>query len=203
MTGFDLTLLQGLVDSHGDSSRHTLAFMPLGEFKWWIYLWFVALHTIIAVIVTELMGRTYGKWLLWFVVNFFLPVIGLIVSLWYHLIVSGSVSGARRQSFWDRFLSGTPVSLFKVFLRESHSAESMTLRSYHPTDLTFRPNGTDPEIDQLLREGYYGEARAHAWKMLEIARELNDQPKMRAYQEYLEIIAEQQAINSGREPNST
>jgi hypothetical protein len=198
-----LTILQGLVDSHGDGSRYHLLVMPLSEFRWWIYLWFLAFHTVLAVILTELMSRTYGKPALWFILNFFLPLIGPVVTLWYHLIISSSISGARKETFWERVLSAKPVSLFKVFIREQARAQEITLDPPKPTNLEFRADGSDPNIDGLLEQGKYSEARAHAWKMLEIAHELKDKSRIATYQEYLEIVAEQQAINTGRELKST
>lgn len=199
----DLTLLQRMVESHGDGSRFNLAVMPLSEFKWWIYLWFIALHTVIAVILTELMGRTYGKPVMWFLLNFFLPLVGPVVTLWYHLIISSSVAEARKSTFWERVLHTGPVSLMRVFTREQARAQELTLDPPRPTDLRFKPDGSDPELDSLLQQGEYSAARAHAWKMLEIANEQKDETAARVYQEYLEVVAEQQAINSGRELNST
>jgi len=195
----DLTILQGLTDSHSEGSRYNLLVTPLTEFKWWIYLWFLAFHTIMAVILTELMSRTYGKPVLWFLLNFFFPFVGPVVTLWYHLIISASVSSARKETFWERVLHSNPVSLLRVFTREQARAQEMTLDPPKPTNLEFRADGSDPDIDQLLEDGKYSEARAHAWKMLEIAHEQKDKSRIATYQEYLEIVAEQQAINSGRE----
>ena len=202
MPEIDLTFLQGLSDGPVEDSRYDLALVPVNQFRWWIYLWFVALHTIVAVILTELMGRTYGKPLLWFALSFLLPLVGPVTIFIYHIILSTSVTEARKQTFWERVLVGAPVSLQKMFFREHRRAQEAKLSSFYEPDLRFRPDGADPEIDKLLQMGKFQDARAHAWKMLEVAKELNDRSQTRTYQQYLEIIAEQQSLNSGREINA-
>jgi len=198
---FEVTtaLLHTLTNGAVDDTRFTLANVPIAQFSWWILLCFLALHGVITAILTELMGRSYGKWLLWFVIAFCLPVIGPI-SIWlYHLILSSSVTDARRQAFWERVLSSPPANLVRAFWREQARQEEIKLKPVsHYRDVAYRPNGTDPEIDALLRNQKYAEARGRAWRMLDIAHELRDTPKTRIYQDYLEIIAEQEALNSGR-----
>jgi hypothetical protein len=192
-------LFHTLADGSVDDTRFTLANVPLAQFTWWIVLCFLALHAVVAAILTELMGRSYGKPLLWFAISFCLPLVGP-VSIWlYHLIVSTSVTDARRRTFWERLLSTAPANLLKAFWREQARQEEVKLRPVSQyRDVACRPNGADPEIDALLRNQKYAEARGRAWRMLDIAHELRDVPKSRIYQDYLEIIAEQEAVNSGR-----
>ncbi len=193
------TFWQGFEGGSLGDTRADFAIVPLHEFKWWIYLWVLAFHTVLAVILTELMGRTYGKPWLWFIIAFCLPLVGPITILLYHLILYRSVLEARRQTFWNRMLAEGPVSLLKGLVKERARAREVVLEDYRPPAVSIRENGDDPKIELLLMQSRFGEARAHAWKMLEIARELGDSEKKAIYHEYLEIIAEQEAIHSGKD----
>lgn len=190
---FILTIIEGV-----DDTRSRLAYTPVQEFKWSIYLYLLALHGIIAAIVTELMGRSYGKWWLWFIISFCLPLIGPVAILLYHHIVSSSVIEARKRSFWERMLMSAPVSLLKHFHNEQRRAQEVVLLERRQTSSIER-NGRDPEIEALIIQGRFSEARTQAWKLLEIAIESHHQSQIDKYQEYLEIIAEKESISSGRE----
>jgi hypothetical protein len=181
-----------------DDSRYGLALMPLHEFTWWIIICLLALHTIIAVIITELMGRTYGKWWLWLIVAFCFPFFGPVAIYLYHVIVSSSITEARKKSFWERWLFTGPVSLNRALQREQLRAQQVTLRNYNPNPVDKgRVNGQDAKIEALLRLGKFGDARAQTWKMLDIAKEAQHQEQIDKYLDYLEIIAIQEAAETG------
>ena len=187
-----------LLDVTVDDSRYRLALMPLHEFTWWIIICLLALHTIIAVIIAELMGRTYGKWWLWLIVAFCFPFVGPVAIYLYHVIVSSSIIEARKKSFWERWLFSGPVSLDRALQREQLRAQQVTLRNYNPNPVDKgRVNGQDAEIEALLRLGKFGDARAQTWKMLDIAKEAQHQEQIDKYLDYLEIIAIQESSESG------
>ena len=178
-------------------SRYNVALMPVHEFSWWIIVCLLALHGVLAAIISELMGRTYGKWWLWFVIAISLPLIGPIVVLLYHWIVSTSVADARKATFWERVLWGGPVSLARALQREKARAVEVSLHNYSPPNTKSSVNHRDPEIEALLIRGKFSEARGHAWKMLEIARESGHSEQIARYQEYLEVIALRESEESG------
>jgi len=173
--------------------------MPLHQFKWLIILSALALHGVISVILGELMGRSYGKSLLWFAIAFLLPVVGPVLIWLYHITLSNSVTGARKQTFWERLLAGGPVSLVRVLLKEQARAKEVKLHDFKVSPQIHRKNGNDTEIDELIARNDFGNARAHAWKIIEVARETRDESTVAKYQEYLEVIAEQESITVGRD----
>jgi len=176
--------------------------MPLHQFKWLIILSALALHGIIAVILTELMGRSYGKSMLWFAIAFFLPLVGP-VSIWlYHITLSSSVTGARRQTFWDRVLLGGPVSLARILVKERAMAQEVTLHDYKSVQNFRSKESMDLEIEEMISSGDFGGARAQAWKIIEVARDARDDSTVAKYQEYLEIIAEEESISVGQDAGS-
>jgi len=203
MLEISLTYFQDAASGGGDRSITDYTAIPVDQFKWLIYLSALAFHGVIAVILTELMGRTYGKWWLWFTVAFFLPLIGAISILLYHSILSTSVTEARQQTFWERILFGAPVSLRRALAKEYSNAREVKLSDYKPyknnNGARSPSNGADPEIESLLEAGKYGEARAVAWNLMEISREAQDKPNINRYQEYLEVIAERQSMDTGEE----
>lgn len=183
------------LSTEAEDNRYSFASIPLHQFKWWVYLYVLAFHTILVVIVTELMTRTYGKWYVWLILSFCLPVIGPISIILYHWIVSGSLTKSRKHSFWTRMLSGGPVNLVRIFHRQQAMSEELFIRNIprgqpRPTN-SEKSNKT---IEALLQQGKYNEARGHAWKMIEIARDAYDIDQIDRYQEYLEIIAEKQSL---------
>lgn len=185
------------IDPVADEGRVALAYLPVREFKLWIYLCMLALHTIVAVIITELMSRTYGRWYLWLAIAFVLPLIGPIAILLYHSIIASSVTEARRRSFWERLLFSGPVSLYRILLKEQARAQEVNLSPFGAQSKRIQSSARDPKIDGLLEHGKYAEARAHAWKMMEIARESRDTGQDERYQRYLELIAEKESLNAG------
>ncbi len=193
----DFGLQHGFSTEPANDSWFNYLAMPLHQGAWMIILSVVALHGIVSAILTELMSRTYRLWLLWFLIAFCLPVIGAVTILMVHLTLSASVTESRKQSFWERVLLDSPVSLRRLLIREQARAREVTLSPYKPVATVGMSNGADPEIDALLREGRYPEARAHAWKMMEIARESLDNAGTMRYQDYLELIAEREAVDSG------
>jgi len=193
----DLGLQHGISTEPANDSWFNYLAMPLHQFTWMIVLSVVALHGIVSTILTELMSRTYRHWFLWFLIVFCLPVIGAVTILMVHLTLAASVMESRKQSFWERVLLDGPVSLRKLLVREQARAREVTLSPYKPVATRGMSNGTDPQIDALLRQGRYPEARAHAWKMMEIARESFDNAGTVKYQDYLELIAERESVDSG------
>jgi hypothetical protein len=194
---FSISLIH-LIDVGVDDSRYDLSRMPIHEFSWWIVIYLLALHTIIAVILTELMSRTYGKWWLWLMVAFCFPLIGPIAIYLYHSIASRSILEARKKSFWERWLFYRPVSLVRALQREQMRAQEVTLRNYNPNPVNKgRINGQDPLIEELMRLKEFGQARAQAWKMLEIAKEAQHQDQIEKYLDYLEIIAIRESSDTG------
>jgi hypothetical protein len=204
MLDLGLAIFQETARGEAAQSLTDFTAIPVHQFKWLIYLSALAFHGVISVILTELMGRTYGKWWLWFTISFLLPVIGPISILMYHWILSTSVTEARQQTFWDRMLFGGPVSLRKILLKEQASAQEVKLTPYRPfTNNNTKPtNGSDPEVDRLIKQGNFGEARALAWNLMEIAREAQDGPSVNKYQDYLEVIAVKQSMESGEDISS-
>ena len=192
-----LTLFRVVGPDEIAGSRFHLANIPIHEFSWWIVLWALALHTIVAVIITELMTRTYGKWYRWLFISFFIPVVGPIVILLYHLIAYESVRAARSQSFWERFLLSGPVSLRRAFLKEHARAQEVKLYAVRPKSPRSSIKIRDAVIEDALSQEKFGEARGQAWKMMEIARESKDFEILERYQDYLEIIADQESQNMG------
>ena len=173
--------------------------MPLHQFKWLIILSALALHGVISVILGELMGRSYGKSFLWFAFAFLFPIVGPVIIWIYHLTLSSFVTGARKQTFWERLLTGGPVSLVRVLLKEQARAKEVKLHDYKVSPQIHRKNGNDAEIDELIARNDFGSARAHAWKIIEVARETRDVSTVAKYQEYLETIAEKESITVGRD----
>jgi hypothetical protein len=190
-------ILLAFDDIPPDDSRLNLALAPVHGFGWLVYVSLLALHTILAVIITELMSRTYGKWWLWLAVAFLFPIIGPIAIYLYHTIVSTSVSDARKRTFWERTLLNGPVSLSRILLKEKAKAQEVIL--LEPMPRTGGPECSvhDTEIDALLDQGKFTQARGLAWKMMEIAREAKHQNQIAKYQEYLEVIAERESVESG------
>jgi hypothetical protein len=201
MVCFAITFLQDFSNAAGRDSSIEFSAIPIHQFKWMIYLSLLALHGVMTVIITELMGRTYGKAWLWFILAFGLPIVGPVTMYLYHQIMFTTMQDARQQTFWERLLRGSPVSLRKSLAIEQRRAQEVKLVEYNVNQKKSRSNGTDPSIERLLENGDYGEARAIAWKMMEIARETRDNNNVSRYQEYLEIIAESEAMNSGSEVN--
>ena len=169
----------------------------LHEFRWWIIICLLAFHTVVSVIVMELMGRTYGKYWLWLAVVFCFPVIGLIAILLYHSIAFCGVQEARRRSFWERVLFSGPVSLIRAMQKEQARAQEVTLHAYVQGSGDHKRKEHDTEIDSLLSQGKFGEARGHAWKMMEIAREAGHAEQVTKYMDYLEVIALKESADSG------
>ncbi len=192
-----ITLLQDFNSAVGRDSAIEFVAIPVHQFKWMIYLSILAFHGVVAVILTELMGRTYGKPWLWFILAFGLPVVGWGTIGLYHLIMATTVTDARQQTFWERVLEGGPVSLLKILRREQAQAQEVKLVSYNVNPECGAMNGNDPELNKLLEDGKYNEARAIAWNMMEISRDANDQVNVDKYQYYLEIIAQSESMNSG------
>ncbi len=190
-------LIQGTIEEGlSDPTKIESFSMPVHQFKWLIIFSIVAFHGVTSAILTELMGRTYGKYWLWYIICFTLPVIGP-VSVWlYHTMLSTATMDARRRVFFERLLRGGPVSLRKLLIKERNEAQEVKLISYN-NELNRSKNGTDPELENLISEGKFAEARARAWKVMEIARDSGDDPTTGKYQHYLEIIAEQESIGSG------
>lgn len=192
-----LALLQSGVEPGLDDSRFDLAIVPLHQFKWWTYLYLLAFHTVVAVIITELMGRSYGKWWLWLAVAFLLPIIGPISIFLYHLVASSAVAKARQGSLWERILATGPVSLLRAFRKEQAIAQEPVLYRLRPGSGVIQAGSRDANIEALLTKEEYEQARGHAWKMLDIAREAGDSAQIERYQEYLEVIAEKQSLSNG------
>jgi len=186
-----------------EGSRLHLALIPLREFSWWTYVSFLAFHGILAAIIAELMGRSYGKWWLWLAVALAFPIVGPIAILLYHLIASSAVTEARRKTFWERVLFTGPVSLLRAFQKEQARAREITLRPVNMSATRKRMNGADPELEQLIEQGKFNEARGLAWKMIEIARQTSLEDRIAIYMEYLEIIALKEASESGIEISKT
>ncbi len=197
-----ISLLQGTVTQDLDDTRYTLLRLPLGQFKWLIYISAGAMHMIIAVIISELMSRSYRKWLLWFLVAFCFPIVGPISILWYHHIAAKAVSELRKESFWERLLFSNPVSLYKNFMKQQAVAQEATLHNPRPFSSGRSSFKRDAEIEALIVHERFDSARAHAWKMMEIARESSDADQIERYQEYLEIIAEKESLTSGSDLNA-
>ncbi|HDS30135.1 MAG TPA: hypothetical protein ENN67_03740 [Firmicutes bacterium] len=196
------SILQGAPTADIQNPSRDLVMLPVHQFKWWILLYFLALHGIIAAIATELMGRTYGKWWLWFLVAFCFPLVGPVSIFLYHLIISSTVTDARKRTIWDRFFSTHPVSLYKAHLRDQARSEPPKLHNFSINpDLNNKPD-RDAIIEAHLIKEEFDLARAHAWKMMEIARDSADSDQIERYQKYLEIIAEKQVISNGNEINS-
>lgn len=196
-----ISLLQGTVVQDLEDTRYTLLQIPLGQFRWLIYISALAMHMVIAVIITELMSRSYSKWWLWFTVAFCFPIVGPISILWYHYIAATAVSQARKGSFWERLLFSNPVSLYKNFMKQQAVAQEATLYKSLPVSSGRRSFKRDAEIEALIVRERFDSARAHAWKMMEIARESSDAGQIERYQEYLEIIAEKESLASGSDLN--
>jgi hypothetical protein len=183
----------------GEGSRYDLLRLPLHEFGLWIILCFLALHAVVAAIITELMTRSYGKWWMWLVVSLGLPVVGPISILLYHLIAATGLSEARKQTFWERMLLSGPVSLYRAFRIEQARWQDVKLRAFGPRRGDTQVDREDPHMEDLIRAGKFGEARAYAWEMMEIARERLDADRSEQYQQYLEVIAERQSQGEGRD----
>lgn len=181
----------------GDDSRYNLALVPVHEFRWWIFICLIALHTVVSVIIMELMGRSYKKYLLWLAVAFCFPVVGAIAILLYHNIASSSVREARRRSFWSRLLQSGPVNLLRALQKEQAQAQEVKLHTYVQGNGNHKNNGHDPEIESLLEQGKFRDARGHAWKMMEIAKEAGHTDQVTKYLDYLEIIAQRESAETG------
>jgi hypothetical protein len=195
-----LSILQGSPVQDIQHPGSDLVMLPIQQFKWEIILFLLAMHAVITAIVTELMSRSYGKWWLWLIIAFALPVVGPISIFLYHCILSSAVGDARKQSFWDRFFLSSPVSLYKAHLRDQKRSEPPRLHDFHLNS----PNGERPrrdsQIEACLIKEEYNAARAHAWKMMEIARDAADAEQIERYQHYLEIIAEKEHLSGGIGP---
>lgn len=199
MEFFNLTSVQIFFQSSSPDSRYELANMPIGQFKGLIILCVLALHTIIAVIITELMSRTYGRWYIWLLLALALPVIGPIGIYFWHLGMASSLIKARKKTFWKRVLFDVPVSLYRILLREQARAQEVVLNDVRPVNNTVSPVIKDPELEKLLASESFAEARAHAWRMLEIATDMHDTSNIILYQEYLSVIGDKESMASGLE----
>ncbi len=199
MEFFNLTSVQIFFQSSSPDSRFELANMPIGQFKWWIILCVLALHTIIAVIITELMTRTYGRWYIWLPLALALPVIGPIGIYFWHLGIASSLIKARKKTFWKRVLFDVPVSLYRILLREQARTQEVVLNDVRPVNKRVSPVTKDPELEKLLASESFAEARALAWRMLEIATDMHDTPNINLYQEYLSVIGDRESMASGIE----
>jgi hypothetical protein len=180
-----------------NDSRYHLALVPVHEFRWWIYICLIALHTIVSVIIMELMGRTYKKYWLWLLVAFCFPVVGAIAIFIYHTIASTGMREARRRSFWERILQSGPVSLLRALQKEQSRAQEVKLHVYVQGNGKPKSNGHDAEIEALLSQGRFRDARGHAWKMIEIAREAGHGDQITKYLDYLEVIALKESAATG------
>lgn len=173
--------------------------VPVHQFKWLIILSALALHGVIAVILAELMGRSYGNSMLWFAIAFFLPFVGPI-SIWlYHLALSNYAVDARKKTFWDRVMFGGPVSLSRILLKEQAMAQEVTLHNYKTNVHVQKVSDKDPDIDAMIEQGDFSGARAHAWQIMGVAQDAGDKDTIARYQRYLEIIAEEEALSEGVE----
>lgn len=199
MEFFNLTSFQIFFQSSTPDSRYELAKMPIGQFNWLIILCVLALHTIIAVIITELMTRTYGRWYIWLPVALVLPVIGPIGIYFWHLGMASSLIKARKKTFWKRVLFDVPVSLYRVLLRDQATTHEVELNDVRPVNKKVSPVTKDPDLEKLLTSESFAEARAYAWKMLEIATDMHDTSNINLYQEYLSVIGDRESMASGME----
>lgn len=199
MEFFNLTSVQIFFQSTSPDSRYELANMPIGQFKWLIFLCALALHTIIAVIITELMTRTYGRWYIWLPLALAFPVIGPIVIYFWHLGMASSLIKARKKTFWERVLYEVPVSLYRIILHERARAPEVELNDIKPTYQKASPVIKDPDLEKLLASESFAEARAYAWRKLEIATDMHDTSNINLYQEYLSVIGDRESMASGME----
>ena len=193
-----LTFFQEAAQNTAADSRYELATMPVHQFRWWIILCFLAFHGVIAVIVTELMTRSYGKWYIWLAIALAIPVFGPVMIYLWHLGMAGSTAGTRKSTFWERVLYTGPVSLGRILLREKELAQETELFDIMSVK-TRTAETKDIALEQLLNEEKFAEARAQAWRMMEIAKDTRDNNKMAQYREYLELIAERESLASGLE----
>jgi hypothetical protein len=172
--------------------------MPVQQWKWWIVLCLLALHGIIAVIVTELMTRSYGKWYIWLPVAMGIPLFGpLLIYIW-HVGMATSIAETRKKTFWERMFYDSPININRILLREKERTEQVRLYTNGPNA---RRSATvkDMELEKLLEQEKFPEARAQAWRMMEIAKDMRDTGKMNQYRDYLELIAEKESLASGFE----
>lgn len=191
-----LTFLQDTSQHVAADNRYEFLSMPVHQFKWWIVLCFLAFHGVISVIVTELMTRSYGKWYIWLPVAFLIPFFGPVMIYLWHLGMASSSAGTRRSTFWERMLYSGPVSLARILLREKELARETELRDVRP--VVIRSVETkDIALEQLLAQERFAEARAQAWRMMDIAKDMRDNFKIAQYSEYLELIAERESLASG------
>jgi len=181
----------------GEDTRFHLGFSHIYGWRWSIALWILAFHTIISVIIAEVMGRSYGKPWLWFIVAFFIPVIGPIAILLYHALLASSSADARKQTFWEKVLFSRPVSLRKAIFREQARAGEVQLIDYGGKIKSREVTESNNEIEDLIKTGRYADARGVAWKLMEIAIDSGDKPGTARYQEYLEVIAQRESLSSG------
>jgi hypothetical protein len=198
MSSFVLSVLILAFEPQSEGSRFNLAVTPIMEFKWWILLCFLAFHVVIAVVITELMGRTYGKWWLWLLVNFLFPIVGPVACLLYNWIASTSLVEARKSTFWQRFLIDSPVSLSKTLEAERAHAQEIPLRLQTGRILEhMKQNERDMAIDSLISKGKYAEARAKTWQMMSIAMEMRQDKEVSKLQDYLDVIATRESSERG------
>ena len=192
-----LTLLQDTVHTSTDT-RYDLITMPVDQFKWWIVLCFLAFHGVIAVIITELMSRSYGKWYIWLPITLGIPFFGPIMVYLWHLGMSTAASENRKNSFWERVLFDGSVNIGRFILRERQRDQDIQLLDFKQFERRVLYS-KDEALENLLDQEKFGEARAQAWRMMEIAKDMRDSRKMAQYRDYLEIIAEKESLAAGIE----
>ena len=177
-------------------TRYDLLTMPVYQFKWWIILCLLAFHGVVAVIITELMSRSYGKWYIWLPITLGIPLFGpMMVWLW-HVGMTSAASENRRNTFWERVLFDGSMSLGRIVMRESQIIKGIKLHEVRPVELR-HASTKDEALERLLEQEKFNEARAQAWRMMDIAKDMRDSRKMSQYSEYLELIAERESLASG------